>query len=171
MFNKIILYVGLVLLGMVFQNCSGTNFGNISGSSSEEEQKLAEPNEDVPVDITSVTEMPKIVTQIPDCQPNTMCRVQFTMQKALTLPISFRWKTDDDVNSRWKTDALPANVIWGVAGTHYMAAQGELIFRAGETTKTIDVQNINQTSSGIRLKVLLNSCKVGEGSYRCQLFF
>ena len=155
---------------MLFQNCSGTNFGSLT-SSSDEEVKAPESYEDLPVDVTSIVEMPKIVTAIPDCQPNTMCRIQFTMHKALTLPASFKWRTDDDANSKWKTEVLPPNVIWGIVGQHYVAAEGELVFKAGETTKTIDVQNINQTSNGIRLKVLLNNCKVAEISYRCQLFF
>ncbi len=159
------------LLTLSFLNCSGTNFGALSSQNNEEQKPAEEVYEDVPVDVTSVVEMPKIVTSIPDCQPNTMCRIEFKMQKALTLPISFKWHTDDDPASKWKTDILPPNVIWGIAGTHYIAAQGDLIFKAGETTKVIDVQNINQSASGIRLKVLLNNCAVGTGTYRCQLFF
>lgn len=154
---------------MSFQNCSNTNFGALTSQGSEE--KAPEQYEDLPVDVTSVVEMPKIVTSIPDCQPNTMCRIEFKMQKALTLPVSFKWKTDDDANSRWKVEVLPPNVIWGIAAIHYVAAEGELIFKVGETAKTIDVQNINQSSSGIRLKVLLNNCQVAEIPYRCQLFF
>lgn len=165
----------LMILTMIgFQNCANTHFGALAKSteSASEDSKPQGPvDEEIPVDINSVTEMPKITTMIPDCQPNTICRIQFTMQKALTLPVKFKWRTDDDPASPWKTENLPPNVIWGVAGTHYMAAHGEIEFKAGETVKNIDVQNINQSASGIRLKVLLNFCFVGEVSYACKMFF
>lgn len=165
---KYILFT-LISLAFAFQNCSKTQFGELSSQKSVAPTIVEE--DPTQVDVNSSPELPKLSTSIPDCLPNTKCRIEFKLEKVNTLAVQFQWRTDDDPNSQWKTGVLPANVVWGIATVHYVADQGLLTFAPGEKTKVIEFQNINQTASGIRVKVLLNNCYLGVSTYRCQLFF
>ena len=172
--NNLISLFALMNLIFAFQNCSKTQFGALSSQGSQSSSSpTPETVDDDPtqVDVNSSAELPKLTTTIPDCLPNTKCKIEFKLEKANTLAVQFHWKTDDDPQSQWKTGTLPANVIWGLSGAHYIADQGTLTFAPGEKSKIIEFQNINQTASGIRVKVLLNNCVLGVSTYRCQLFF
>lgn len=159
-------FIGIVLM-VANQNCAKKDFGQFAA-----DEPTQVPSEElVQVDINSSIELPKISSVIPDCLPNTKCKITFKLNKASTLPLSFLWKTDDSEVSTWKTGTLPPNVVWGIVNMHYISASDEVLFQPGQTEKVIEIQNINQSASGIRLKILISQCLLGTGSYRCQLFF
>jgi hypothetical protein len=172
--NNFLSLFTMLNLVFAFQNCSKTQFGELSSQSSQSpnlSSSVTIEEEPTQVDVESTPELPKLSTTIPDCLPNTTCRIQFKLSKPNTLAVQFHWRTDDYPLSQWKTGVLPANVIWGVAAVHYVSDEGVITFDPGQTTKAIEFRNINQSASGIRIKVLLNNCVLGVASYRCQLFF
>lgn len=161
------------LLGL-FNNCSGVKFsesasqGPVDGSFNAETgtpDPSTLPTPSTPPTPPAPTILPKISFSAPPCQRLSLCTATFKLDKGYSQATSFSWQTNDTLYM------TPHTPLYAQPGVHYNSTSGTVTFAAGETTKTIAIQNINNLENEVIIGVRMTNCMYGTISATCASLF
>jgi hypothetical protein len=122
-----------------------------------------------PPGATTTSDIPSVHFVGPPCHINTSCQAEFVLDKALAYPFSFHWRTND---SAYLLPPPSPGVIYGKPLVHYVPTSGDLVFLAGETSKSVYIQNINPDPTvAIVIQVIMSQCFYSSNTYACATVF
>lgn len=155
----------------LFNNCSGVKFSDSpseaapDGSYSVETGTPELPAPSPAPTPPQPTILPKISFSAPPCQRLTLCTATFKLDKAYTQTTSFSWRTNDTL---YQTPHTPK---YAQPGVHYNSTSGVVTFAAGETQKSVAIQNINNLDFEVIIGIRMSNCMYGTISASCGSMF
>lgn len=111
--------------------------------------------------------LPKIQFIGPPCVRGSNCTVTFKLVTAQTETVEFDWHTHDT----FYLTSAPAGKVYAQPNVHYIPTGGHIKFLAGETQKTVYVQNINPYNYEVTIGIKMTACYFGQYSDVCSSFF
>lgn len=151
-------------LGTVVDNNDGTVTGHITqpGGTPVPTPNPTPTPTPTPIPTSS---LPKLQFISPPCVRLTNCSVTFRLDKAYAQSTEFDWRTNDTLY------LTPHTPVYAQPSVHYVSTGGHVVFQAGETSKTVYIQNVNKGTNEVIIGVVLSACKFNTQAQSCAGFF
>lgn len=111
---------------------------------------------------TVAIELPKIQFINPPCPRNSICELEFRLNKSFPSALDFSWSTNDNLYT------TPNSPPYAQPGVHYIATHGYLAFAPGEISKKFYIQNINQNTYEVIIPIIISNCRYNGRIESCQ---